>query len=272
MQISIRTQLDYEVCEPTSFFFNVAVADTEHQHIVHESLSSQPALALGMVDDVSGNRFAAVSVSPGAFSLRYEAAVAMLPYIPPTAPHTATPFVSLPADVLTYMRPSRYCESDLLNAFAGRTFMGIESGFDRTTAICEWVHSEIDYVAGSTGPTTTAVEVFTQRAGVCRDFAHLGITLCRSSGIPARYVSGYAVGLKPPDFHGFFEAYLDGHWYLFDATEMARPDQLVRIGTGRDAADVAFASYIGNAILTDKEVTVTVDESPESHPEAVSTA
>ena len=91
---------------------------------------------------------------------------------------------------------------------------------------------------------------------MCRDYAHLGITFCRALGIPARYLSGYAVDLEPPDFHGFFEAFLDGEWYLFDATRMAPVDGLVRIATGRDAADVAFASIVGVAELVSKEVVV----------------
>ena len=91
-------------------------------------------------------------------------------------------------------------------------------------------------------------------AGVCRDYAHLAIALCRALGIPARYVSGYAVDLDPPDFHGFFEAYLGGEWYLFDATRLAPVDGLVRIATGRDAADVAFAAIVGDVTMTGMEI------------------
>jgi transglutaminase-like putative cysteine protease len=89
-----------------------------------------------------------------------------------------------------------------------------------------------------------------QRVGVCRDYAHLAIALCRALCIPARYISGYAVALQPPDFHGFFEAYLGARWYLFDATRMAPVEGFVRIGTGRDAADASFATIIGEAALT----------------------
>ena len=129
-------------------------------------------------------------------------------------------------------------------------------GFDRVTGICNWIWEHLSYVPGSTDGSSTAVDVLVGAAGVCRDYAHLGITFCRALGIPARYVSGYAVDLEPPDFHGFFEAFLDGEWYLFDATRMAPVDGLVRIATGRDAADVAFASIVGVAELVAKEVVV----------------
>jgi len=122
---------------------------------------------------------------------------------------------------------------------------------DAATALAE-------KVAGSTDARSSACDVLVQRAGVCRDFAHVALTLCRALSIPARYVSGYAVGLNPPDFHGFFEAYLGTRWYLFDATRMAPRDGLVRIGTGRDAADAAFATVIGAATL--KDMTVSAQE------------
>ena len=123
----------------------------------------------------------------------------------------------------------------------------------------------------------SACDVLVQRAGVCRDFAHVALTLCRALSIPARYVSGYAVGLAPPDFHGFFEAYLGTRWYLFDATRMAPCDGLVRIGTGRDAADAAFATIIGAATLkgmtvSAQELTDEIAAQPKADEPAISTA
>jgi len=141
--------------------------------------------------------------------------------------------------------------------FVNRTFGTLSPGFERVTGICNWIYDHLTYLAGSTDSSTTAVDVLVQAAGVCRDYAHLGIALCRALGIPARYVSGYAVGLDPPDFHGFFEAYLDGRWYLFDATRMAPIDKLVRIAAGRDAADAPFATFVGSATLTSMVVSAT---------------
>jgi transglutaminase-like putative cysteine protease len=124
-------------------------------------------------------------------------------------------------------------------------------------AIEEWIRHNILYKPGSTHSTTTAHEVFEQKAGVCRDFAHLGITFCRALNIPARLVVGYVWFDEPPqDFHAVFEAWLDGRWVLFDPTGMAPVDRLVRIGTGRDAKDVAFATMFGCLRMTRKEVTV----------------
>jgi transglutaminase-like putative cysteine protease len=133
-------------------------------------------------------------------------------------------------------------------------FGSLLPGYSRVTAICNWTYERLSYTPGSTGPTTTATDVLELRQGVCRDFAHVAISLCRAMGIPARYVAGYAVNLHPPDFHGFFEAYLDGRWFLFDATRLAPVGGFVRIGTGRDAADVAFSTIRGNANSVDMEV------------------
>jgi transglutaminase-like putative cysteine protease len=146
------------------------------------------------------------------------------------------PVAKLPLDTLPFLNPSRYCPSDQLARFANREFGAIRPGFTRVSEICNWINSEVDYLFGTSDTTTTAAHTFSLRAGVCRDFAHLGITFCRALGIPARFVSCYAWQLEPQDFHAVFEAYLGDRWYLFDATRMAALDGMVRIGCGRDAA------------------------------------
>ena len=120
--------------------------------------------------------------------------------------------------------------------------------------ICNWINSEVDYLFGTSDTTTTAADTFSLRAGVCRDFAHLGITFCRALGIPARFVSCYAWQLDPQDFHAVFEAYLGDRWYLFDATRLCPLDGIVRIGIGRDAADTAFATFYGQVESSSKRV------------------
>jgi len=167
-------------------------------------------------------------------TVRYAALADMSPEIERTGEVAEADLANVPAEVLTYMNPSRYCESDLLGRFAFEEFGHLERGYLRVQAITDWVFEHLDYVPGSTSATTTATEVLLKREGVCRDYAHLVISLCRGVGIPARYVSGYAVDLTPPDFHGFMEAYLDGQWYLFDPTRLASTLGLVRIGVGRD--------------------------------------
>ena len=125
-------------------------------------------------------------------------------------------------------------------------------------AITDWIHANVEYLRGSTDSNTSAYDTVTQRTGVCRDFAHLGIALCRALNIPARYFSGYAYQLEPPDFHACFECFIGGSWVVFDATRLAHLNGLVRIGTGRDAADAAVASIFGGASCTRIEVDCTL--------------
>ena len=168
--------------------------------------------------------------------------------MPETAPG------ALPADVVPYLYPSRYCEADKLVRLARHEFRTLQPGFSRVTAICNWIHDNVEYLRGSTNPHTSAYDTVTERAGVCRDFAHLAIAFCRAVAIPARFVAGYAYALEPPDFHAYFEAYLDGRWYIFDPTRLAPQTGLIRIGTGRDAADTSFATLFGAVAFSSMKV------------------
>ena len=276
--IRVGCELRYRVTAPTSFLFNVAVANTTHQAVRQEHFTIVP-YAEYTVENVGeeGNRVVRLQAKVGDFSLQYQATVTLEPEVddPPTIMEAEHP--ELPSEVLPYLNPSRYCESDRLLRLTGKEFGEIAPGYSRVAAICDWTHTRLDYVAGSTDARSSACDVLVQRAGVCRDFAHVALTLCRALSIPARYVSGYAVGLTPPDFHGFFEAYLGTRWYLFDATRMAPRDGLVRIGTGRDAADAAFATVIGAATLKDmtvsaQELTDEIAAQPTGDEPAISTA
>jgi len=272
--IAVSARLHYEIASPTSFVFSVAAGASEHQQIVRERLHVEPVVEPRHLEDDTGNRLIVLTREPGELEIGYEAVVALHPFVPRAEPDQETAFADLPANAYLYLRPSRYCESDLLSRFAWRTFGTVPAGVERVQEVCEWVHGHLDYVPGSTNASSTALDVFHAAAGVCRDFSHLAIALCRALGIPARYVSGYAVDLDPPDFHGFFEAFIEGRWYLFDATKMSMIDQLVRIATGRDAADTAFATYTGQALLTGLEVSAVATDDEPSHPESstVSTA
>jgi transglutaminase-like putative cysteine protease len=164
---------------------------------------------------------------------------------------------ALPNEVVQYLMSSRYCESDLMARCALQLFGDLPPGIGRVQAIADWIHDSITYEPGSSDSTTTAREVFVERAGVCRDFAHLGITFCRALNIPARLVVGYVHFDEPPqDFHAVFEAWLGGQWVLFDPTRMAPVDRLVRVGTGRDAKDVAFCTFFGPVRMTGKTLQV----------------
>jgi transglutaminase-like putative cysteine protease len=249
--IQIGCDLIFSVTKPTSFLFNVAAARTEYQTISAETLQLNPDIqfetsTMGM-GDIQVYR---LYVEPCDLQLQYRATVNLYPEFYDTSGIHEAWYSQLPNEVLPYLNPSRYCESDRLTHFALQLFGNTQPGFFRITAICDWINNNLDYQSGSTGESSTACDVLIQRVGVCRDYAHIAIALCRALCIPARYISGYAVAIQPPDFHGFFEAYLGSRWYLFDATRMAPVEGFVRIGTGRDAADAPFATIIGAATLT----------------------
>ena len=243
----------------TTFLFNVAVSQTNCQRVIQENLTINPAIVAQRLEiGLEKNSAHRCVVQPGSILVRYEASVDLAAEIDNANELTEQPYQELPQDVLPYLNPSRYCESDLLAVFSMREFAQSPQGLIRVKSICDWIFNNISYVGGSTDSQTTARDVFVQRQGVCRDFAHLAITLCRGLGIPARYVCGYALNLQPPDFHGFFEAYLGERWYLFDSTRMAPVGGFVRIATGHDAADVPFATIIGAAQLKSKKVWATL--------------
>ena len=163
----------------------------------------------------------------------------------------------LPGDVVRYLMPSRYCPSDELQSFVAAEFGRFDAG-QRIAAMRDWIFERFAYVPGSSTGQTTAIDTFIQRQGVCRDFAHVLITLARASAIPARFASVYAPHVDPQDFHAVAEVYLDGTWHLIDATGMAEAPQIVRIGVGMDAAEVAFLSSFGPISLIEQSVSVAI--------------
>ena len=255
--------LEYDVFHPAHFLFNIESAFHEGHSVVEERLTITPAMKVrSFCDERLGNRFIRLDAPKGVLSVNYHARLELNPAAVPLHLDEST-VSSVPDEVLRYLMPSRYCESDSMSRAAQQLFGQIPPGIGRVRAIESWINESIAYLPGLTNSTTTAQEVFVQRAGVCRDFAHLGITLCRALNIPARLVVGYVHFVEPPeDFHALFEAWLDGRWVLFDATKMAPIDRLVRVGTGRDAKDVAFATIFGVVQMTRKEMRV--DEGDES--------
>lgn len=258
MLIDIGCELNYEVRTQSVFLFQVVAAQNSHQQIHTENLTLTPQLNVERCQiGMAGNQLQRVVVAPCNFHVSYRATVELTHETQNSNDVGESPVSQTPPDVLTYLNPSRYCESDLLSRFAFEEFGQLYPGYSSVQAICNWVFEQLDYTPGSTSASTTAADVLLQRTGVCRDYAHLAIALCRGVGIPARYVAGYAVDLQPPDFHGFMEAFLDGHWYLFDPTRLTSILGLVRIGTGRDAADVSVATIRGNVLLTQQNVWAT---------------
>lgn len=274
--INVASTLDYSITSPTSLIFSVVPAQTPHQRIIEESLVLSPNVDFEWLHiGEEKMRNIRLQVLPCEFQISYQATIELTPDVDLAPALDEVNFSALPAEVLGYLNPSRYCESDRLALFALKEFGAQQAGYSRVDAICDWVNSHVDYISGSTDASSSACDVLVTRAGVCRDFAHVSIALCRALGIPARYISGYAVDLQPPDFHGFFEAYLDGKWYLFDATKMAPVSGFVRVGLGRDAADASFATIVGSATLQNMQVSAHYDESldtSEQQNDAISTS
>ena len=243
----VDCDLKYEVQSPAHFVFQVEAVESG-QLVVDESLTLTPSVSVQRhTHGPSNNRLIRADVMPGLFELNYRATVEL----PPPAPHGAglleSPVSGIPFDYIHLLSPTRYCESDLLASATKKMFSQYAPGWERVEGIRQWIHDNIEYAIGSTTTTSTACDVFLQRAGVCRDFAHLGIAFCRALNIPARFVVGYIQFPEgAPDFHAVFEAWLGNRWVLFDATEMAPIDELIRVGTGRDAKDVPFATLFGD--------------------------
>ena len=246
IRYKLGCELSYNVLGPAVFIFNIEVARLLRHHDLVEHLTITPDLPRNThtVVDIN-NRYVSADAPPGPLHVLYEAEVTLDVFRADPATINETPVAGLPLDIIPFLLPSRFVPSDRLSAFAQREFGGMPKGHSRVTAICNWIYDHIDYRRGTSNEQTTATESLILRAGVCRDFAHLGIAFCRALNIPARFVSCYAYGLEPRDFHAVFEAYLDGRWWLFDATRQANLDGLVRIGVGRDAAEIAFCSPFG---------------------------
>ncbi len=247
----IDCQLAYQVNGPSDFLFQIHALNGMDQQVVSESLVVTPNVPLHIyADPTIGHRFLRLHADAGPLALHYQAQVRRTPV--PVDPDAAeVPIAQLPDELMHNLNPTRYCESDHLGQAAQKIFADLPHGYARVQGVVDWIHANIEYRVGSSQATTTARDVFVNRAGVCRDFAHLGVTFCRALNIPARLVVGYAnFDEPPPDFHAVFEAYIGGRWVMFDATQMSPVDELVRIATGRDAKDVAFATIFGPATMT----------------------
>jgi transglutaminase-like putative cysteine protease len=251
VRLKFSIALAYEVGQyPSDFIFNLHAARTRNQSVVSETLTiSQAVNAEHLVDPVLGTRFMRLRAFPGPLSVRYEATVDIDHFMAPGNTLGEGPIASLPMHVLPFIYPSRYCQSDRLRKLGVREFGHLRPGYWRAKAICDWVQQRTTFTSNSSNSSTSALDTIVEQVGVCRDFAHLMIALCRAVNIPARFVSGIDYGadpaLGPTDFHAYVEVFLGNRWYLFDPTGVSPPMGLVRLGTGRDAADVSFATMFG---------------------------
>ncbi len=252
VRMDIQVQLDYEVDnQGADFIFNLHAAHTRRQTVVAERLLlSQAVDAVVHTEPATGSRCLRLHAFPGPLRLSYTATIDLDHEFADPLQLAEVPVSRLPANVLVYLYPSRYCQSDRLIKLAIREFGGLRQGYGRVQAIQQWVQQRVTFTSNTSNSNTSAVDTLVEQVGVCRDFAHLMIALCRAVNIPARFASGTDYGadpaLGPPDFHAYVEVYLGGRWFIFDPSGTAIPMGLVRLGTGRDAADVAFATIFGN--------------------------
>jgi len=255
MELDIAVRLDYAVAGPVDLLLQIEAAALDDQRIVYESLRTGWAgegWPIAAESEVGRRLWLRLEND---FECFYEARVSIERDNPDLSGLSQVQPRNLPGDVVRYLMPSRYCPSDEFQTFVNAEFGGTEGGA-RIVALRDWIENRFAYVSGVSGPQTTALETFVQRQGVCRDFAHVLITMARASTIPARFVSVYAPGVNPPDFHAVAEVYLDDAWHLVDPTGMADPASIARIGVGADAADVAFMSSFGTMMLRQQSVSV----------------
>jgi len=284
VRIELSVDLVYEVAPPSAdFVFNIHGAHTRCQVIRSERLDiSQPVLPQVFTDPVSLNRYLRLTAWAGPLKVSYHAVVDLHHHVCAPELIAETPVARLPTEVLSYIYPSRYCQSDMLGPLVMAEFGQLPQGYGRVMAIQDWVRRRVRFEGNTTTSATSAVDTLKEGRGVCRDFAHLMIALCRALNIPARFATGIDFGadpaLGPTDFHAYVEVFLGGRWYIFDPSGTAIPMGFVRFGTGRDAADVSFATIFGSVLSQPPAIRVQalqdaqgLSEMPRHRPEAIST-
>lgn len=268
VRIHLAIDLQYQVLTPpgADFIFNLQCAQTRQQRVAWEELLvSQPVPQTSHTDPVTHTRTLRLTAQPGPLTVRYRATVDITHHSEVPAQLLETPVAQLPPEALPYLYPSRYCQSDCLTAQAMGLFGHLPQGHSRVIAVRDWVRSQVRFQSNSSNSMTSALDTLHQHTGVCRDFAHLMIAMCRALNIPARFATGIDFGadpaLGPTDFHAYVEVYLGHRWYLFDPSGTAIPMGFVRIGTGRDAADASFATIFGQVTAQPPRI----DISAQSH-------
>ena len=262
MQIRVGFEMTYECPQPTPMILALSIHYSRAADLLQpDHLITQPAVPITAYRDMFGNWCSRLLAPQGVFTIRANALINDTGLADEVVPHLQQmPVEMLPEATLVYLLGSRYCETDLLSQFAWQRFGAGPGGWQRVQAICDFVHQHIEFGYSHARRTRSAWEAFTEQRGVCRDFAHLAIALCRCMNIPARYCTGYLgdIGVAPVpgpmDFAAWFEVYLDSRWYTFDARNNTPRIGRVLIARGRDACDVALASTFGPNTLQRFEV------------------
>lgn len=255
MRFSVVASLAYYLSQPADLLLALEVAQTSDQRLVEDELNMWGVGPLTPVAGEEGIGRRTWTHGVGRIDARYTAVIDVDRVARPLTGVPAADKHRLPGTVVGYLWPSRYCESDRFETLVHRRFGQLQGG-DKVQAIADWITRTIEYLPGASDGTTTAADTYLRGQGVCRDFAHLLIAMCRAADIPARMVGAYGWQVTPPDFHALAEVWLDDGWHLVDASGLARPEDVIRIGVGRDATDVSFLTVFGRADLIAQSVTV----------------
>ncbi|MCB1100114.1 MAG: transglutaminase family protein [Verrucomicrobiae bacterium] len=266
MRFSVNSELEYNLNSPATFLFALRCLETGDQTIISESLVTTPEVNIEEFHIISGmNRFSRIRTrNPGSISISYRAEIELSTKRVDVSSLIGGGTAELNPEGIPFLFPSRYCQSDRLRRQANAMFGHLTSPHSIASCVSDWIYENIAYVSGSSDETSSAVDTLEQRQGVCRDFAHLGIAMCRALNVPARYATVYAYQLCPQDFHACFEIFIGGWWYLFDPTRLAPLNGFVRIATGRDAADAAVCTIFGDPQLTRSTVSCELEQSQTS--------
>jgi len=256
MILDATCQLDYQTAVDVPAIFMLRPRSGLAQWIIREEFHLQPQVPVLEYTDLYGNLCQRTVMPAGDFhlSVQYRVQVPCVVDSDETAP--LMPVENLPTEALLYLLPSRYCQSDQLGSLAAEIIGDLPSNFQMVERIRTWILQHVSYESGFSDSSTSALETAKLRRGVCRDFAHLGIALCRAINVPARMVVGFLHQFKPMDLHAWFEAFIGGRWFTFDAAEETTRGNRIVVAYGRDAADVALATMFGSFTLQNMEVTV----------------
>ena len=264
MRLRAGCELVFEVERETPLVMMLRARPGAAQQVLEESLIVGPkADPVTEFTDVFGNRCDRLVAARGELAVRSEIVADVLSEVEVDARAPRAPVARLPHAALHYTLPSRYCPSDKMQGLALEITRDAEPGYQEVCAIRDYVRSQIDYRYGVSDSSTDALDTLQAGAGVCRDFAHVAVALCRSIDIPARMVVGYLHGREPMDLHAWFEAYVGSRWYTFDASEESLRGGRVVVAHGRDAADVAFVTDYGALKLRSMRVSVNELAAPE---------
>jgi transglutaminase-like putative cysteine protease len=256
MRLSAGCQLVFDAIAPSPLILMLRPRSGLGQWVVQEEYRFEPTVPVVEYVDSYGNLCQRLITPQGRFKVDTQATVETSDTIDVHPGAAFVPVQELPDYTLQFLLPSRYCQSDLVGDLASEIVSGIESAYDQVEAIRHWIYTHIEYRYDTSTASTSALETVKTRVGVCRDFVHLGTALCRSLTIPTRMVVGYLYQLEPMDLHAWFEVFVGGRWYTFDATQSEPRGNRIAIAYGRDAADVALATQFGPLTLTEMNVWV----------------